>query len=118
MQGQVLEPRLSVWSPFWTGPGLIEAVVAHLYGVSPTDLHSTARGGARTAFARHLAMYLTRVVYGMTMTEVAIQFGRDRTTVSHACQRVEDMRDDPALDRLLWRLERMLRDAIDIEFMS
>ena len=119
MEGEILEPRRCVWNPFWrTGPAFAEAMVAHLYGVSTDDLHGTTRGGARTAFARQLAMYLTHVVYGLTLSQVATQFGRDRTTVSHACHRVEDMRDDPAIDRLLWRLERLLREAIDIELVS
>lgn len=119
MEGEILEPRRSVWNPFWrTGPGFAEVIIAYLYGVTASDLHATTRGGARTAFARQLAMYLTHVVYGLTLTQVATQFGRDRTTVSHALHRVEDMREDPAIDRLLWRLERLLREAVDIELVS
>jgi hypothetical protein len=32
-------------------------------------------------------------------------FGRDRTTVAHACLIVEDRRDDPVFDRILELLE-------------
>jgi hypothetical protein len=37
----------------------------------------------------------------MSLTEVGAMFGRDRTTVAHACLRVEYRRDDPNFDRAL-----------------
>jgi hypothetical protein len=43
------------------------------------------------------------------MTEVGQVFARDRTTVSYACGRVEDMRDDADFDRSLDLLESVLR---------
>ena len=46
-------------------------------------------------------MYLAHVCCGMTLTEVGAMFGRDRTTVAHACLRVEYRRDDPSFDRAL-----------------
>ena len=119
MEGQILEPRLCVWNPFWkTGPGFAEAIIAHFYGVSTDEMHAPARGHARTAFARQLAMYLLHVVYGLSLDEVAVKFSRHRSTVAHAIHRVEDMRDDPAVDRLLRRLERLLREVIDMELAS
>jgi len=33
---------------------------------------------------------------------------RDRTTISHACMIVEDMRDDPVLDQRICRIEALL----------
>jgi chromosomal replication initiation ATPase DnaA len=56
-------------------------------------------------------MYLMHVVYGLSMTEVAGNFGRDRSTACHACHRVEDLRDDPGFDRQLLHLENLLRAA-------
>jgi chromosomal replication initiation ATPase DnaA len=32
-------------------------------------------------------------------------FGRDRTTVSHACALIESLRDDAALEREIQRIE-------------
>ncbi len=50
-------------------------------------------------------MYLAHIVFGLSYTRVGICFGRDRTTVRHACALVEDRRDDPARDMALSALE-------------
>jgi hypothetical protein len=41
----------------------------------------------------------------LSLTDTGRLFGRDRTTVAHACCVVEDRRDDPAFDRALDLLE-------------
>jgi chromosomal replication initiation ATPase DnaA len=53
-------------------------------------------------------MYLSHVAFGLTFTETGRLFDRDRTTVSQACAIVEDLRDDPAMDRALSILEAAL----------
>lgn len=67
---------------------------------------SRCRAGA--ARARQIAMYLCHVVFGASLAEIGLAFGRDRTTVSHACGLIEDLRDDPAFDAELERLETVL----------
>ena len=42
------------------------------------------------------------------MTEIAFAFGKDRTTVGHACARVEDRRDDSGYDLLVSAVERVV----------
>jgi chromosomal replication initiation ATPase DnaA len=54
-------------------------------------------------------MYLAHVGLGMNLTEVARVFARDRTTVAHACARIEDRRDAAPFDRALDLLEGALR---------
>jgi chromosomal replication initiation ATPase DnaA len=98
-----------------SGLGLALAVVAHFYNVSLEDLRAGTRRGARVAFARQIAMYLVHVVYRRSLSEVGRAFGRDRTTASHACHRVEDLRDDPQFDRQIAHLENVLREAAAIE---
>ena len=58
------------------------------------------------AFARQIAMYLAHVGFGLSMAEVGRAFGRDRTTVVHACHLIEDRRDDVRFDQLLDHLEQ------------
>ena len=82
----------------------IESLVGSAFSVPLHDLRAASRGPATTAFARQVAMYLAHVELGLSLSIVATQFGRDRTTVSHACGRVEDRRDDPAVDRALFCL--------------
>ena len=72
-----------------------------VFGVARADLHHTTRGRAKVARARQVAMYLAHVACGLSLTETGRLFGRDRTTVAHACSVVEDRRDDPLFDRAL-----------------
>jgi chromosomal replication initiation ATPase DnaA len=70
-------------------------------------LHQS-RSMARAARARQLAMYLSHVILGKTLVEIGVAFGRDRTTVSHACALIEDLRDNPAFDAEVCQLEAVL----------
>lgn len=58
------------------------------------------------AFARQIAMYLAHVGFGLSMAEIGRAFGRDRTTVLHACHLIEDRRDEVRFDQLLDHLEQ------------
>ncbi len=84
-------------------------VVGFAFDVSQSDLDSPTRREAPIAFARQVAMYLAHVGFGLSLTEVGALFGRDRTTVAHACERIEDGRDDARLDRCLDVLEAVAR---------
>lgn len=87
---------------------LIESLVAAALGIGIADLRGESRGRAAVAFARQTAMYLAHVHFGLSLSEVGRTFGRDRTTVAHACARVEDRRDDPKFDRIVGCLESAL----------
>ena len=84
----------------------IELAVERVFGVQRQIIAQQNRGRAASAQARQVAMYLAHVGCGMTLTEAGRLFGRDRTTVAHACMVVEDKRDDPIWDQLLDLLER------------
>ena len=83
----------------------IEQAVVQVFGVGQDDLRRITRGRANVALARQVAMYLAHVVCGLTLTDTGRLFGRDRTTVAHACGVIEDRRDDPLFDRALDLLE-------------
>lgn len=67
------------------------------------------RAASRRAIVqrRQIAMYVSHVVLCYSLTDLGLAFGRDRTTVSHACHVVEDRRDDPAFDRFIASIERV-----------
>lgn len=90
----------------------IDAVIAAVFEVGLDDLSASSRGSARAAFARQVAMYLAHVACGLSLTETGALFRRDRTTVAHACNLVEDRRDEPAVDCLLEELERAVRSLL------
>jgi len=87
------------------GCAIAQAVVAIIckYGPGSTARVRPARAAA---FARQIAMYLAHVGFGLSMAEVAKAFGRDRTTVVHACHLIEDRRDDSRFDVMLDHLEQ------------
>ena len=88
-------------------------LVAYESNISKALIFNRSRCQAKAARARQLAMYLAHVVLGQSLTAVGYAFGRDRTTVSHACAVIEDMRDDPDFDAEVSRLESILEtDAV------
>ena len=87
---------------------VLEQAVSGVFMVGSADLWAGTRRHPRAAFARQVAMYLAHVACGLTLTEVGEVFSRDRTTVAHACGRVEDLRDAAAFDRSLELLEGVL----------
>ena len=87
----------------------VHDAVAAVYHVEKHLLGRPTRGRSRVAFARQVAMYLAHVTFGLTLTTVGRAFGRDRTTVAHACRLVEDARDDPEFDRTLELLEAIAK---------
>src|SRR5262249_20705729 len=66
---------------------------------------------ARESAARHIAFYITRVAFGMSLSRVAAAFGRDRSTIASACPAVEDRGDDARFDRWMEALERAAASA-------
>lgn len=83
--------------------------VAAARGVSLSALLRRSRGRDRDAAARQLAMYLVHVLLGRPQEVVAELFGRDRTTVAHACQRLEDFRDEEdGIEDEIARIEAIL----------
>jgi chromosomal replication initiation ATPase DnaA len=63
-------------------------------GVTREEILSHRRCSNEIASARQLAMYLVHTLLGRQYKDVGVLFDRDRTTVSHACARIEDQRED------------------------
>lgn len=60
------------------------------------------------AFIKHLSIYLCHVVLGHSMRKIASGFKLDRTSVSYACRKIEDKRDDVDWERFISRSERLV----------
>ncbi len=80
-------------------------MVAAARGVSLDDLMQRDRGIAEIATARQIGMYLMHTLFGRHYAEVGRFFGRDRTTVSHACAQIEEMRERAGFDAEIARIE-------------
>lgn len=92
---------------------LAREAVAFAFDVPAEEIAAPTRRSSRVAFARQVAMYLAHVAFELNLARVGQAFGRDRSTASHACQIVEDRRDDPQFDAWLEGLEDCLRNAPD-----
>jgi hypothetical protein len=83
------------------------------FGLETAALFAPTRGAPRAAFARQVAMYLAHTGFELSLETISRVFGRDRTTVSHACRVVEDGRDDIWLDCRLEALELFCRTGFE-----
>ncbi|WP_051929217.1 helix-turn-helix domain-containing protein [Thermopetrobacter sp. TC1] len=93
------------------------AVVASAFGLSRRALKQAGRDDARAVFARQVGLYLLHVVFSLPMQTVGQICGKDRTTVAHACRRVEDFRENAAFDAFMHDLElavSALESAVDM----
>ena len=94
------------------GCRLAVQLVSGRFEVPAAQIVARRRGSRRAARARQAAMYLANVALGLPVLAVGKAFRRDHTTVSYACHRVEDRRDDPAFDAALADLELAARIAL------
>jgi hypothetical protein len=92
---------------------LVSRCVACDFALEPGDLEAASRGPRRAVLARQIAMYLAHVGFALSFEAIGRAFGRDRTTVAHACRTVEDRRDDIWFDCRLATLELICRAALD-----
>lgn len=96
-------------------PELCEAmldIASALFNVSGKELRRPGRTSLGVARVRQIAMYVAHVQLQLSMSEVGRGFGRDRTTVLHACHLIEDMRDDPEFDRHVSLTEKIAIAAL------
>ena len=82
---------------------LMQALTVCL-GIPPADLEPR-QVSRRAIRQRHFAIYLSHVALGLSQRLTGRLFARDRTTVRYICARVENLRDDPRIDRMLSAIE-------------
>lgn len=97
---------------------LAEMAVCAALRLPAGAMRQRCRGVRRVALARQAAMYLAHVGFGLTLSRVGVCFGRDRTTVRHACALIEDRRDRPDFELAMAALEAGLaRLAIGLDVL-
>lgn len=93
----------------------VVALVAGATNVPAVLLLHRSRCTADVARARQLAMYLMHVVLQRTYEDVGRVFGRERTTIAHACAIIEDLRDEPGFDAIVAGLEASIVETPETE---
>lgn len=86
-------------------------VAGYALDVPAAEIFDLKRGTVAAAFARQVAAYLCHVGFEMSLARIAAAFGRDRSTIAHACHAIEDRREDVTFDAWVGGLEAMLRKA-------
>lgn len=109
------EPEIAAGSALERKLELCESMIdiaAAMFNVRGRDLRRAGRSSLGVSRVRQIAMYVSHVVLGLSMNEVGRGFGRDRTTVLHACHLIEDMRDDADFDAIVVMTERVAHAAL------
>jgi chromosomal replication initiator protein len=105
---EVLQKIVRTAVPSVTFDDIAHAVCTH-FALRLADLRSKRRS-RNVAGPRQIAMYLCRRHMNASYPHIAELFGRDHSTVIHAHRITEQrLKDDPALQATLERLERNLR---------
>lgn len=88
---------------------MIQNAVARHYQIRTQDFKSATRA-QKIALPRQVAMYLVRRYTGLGYNEIGTYFGdRDRTTVMHACEKIEaSLEDTQEIKRAIETIQTLL----------
>jgi hypothetical protein len=99
-------------------PRMICRIVGHMtseiFGLVASRVQLRRDRRRTLCHVRQIAMYVCHVALRIPLQEIGLAFGRDRTTVGHACHVVEDRRDDPAFDEFVGTVERIVSSAFSV----
>ena len=70
----------------------LQKIIAEYYNVRINELLSKSRK-RRITLPRQIAMRLAKELTNLSLPEIGEAFGRDHTTVLHACKKIDDMRN-------------------------
>ncbi len=87
---------------------LAEGYISRAFCIMPGEFYLPTRGPRNVSEARQLVMYIARVEFGLPTREIARRYQRDSSTVSHACRKTEDRRDDPSFDEIVTEIEGLV----------
>lgn len=104
----VRSPRLPASLPLRTVCRIVRQMVAELIPLFGDRVMLRRDRRRQVCHVRQIAMYVCHVALRISMSDIGDAFGRDRTTVGHACHVVEDRRDDPAFDDFVAAVERIV----------
>lgn len=75
-----------------SGSATVDAIIKRViaaFGITEKALLGTSRLRS-VLLPRQIAMYLAREVVGLSLPRIGAAFGKDHTTVLHACRKIED----------------------------
>ena len=92
-------------------PAYIISHVASFYSVPERDILGQKRD-AETMQARHTAIYLVRIMTGLSLQDIGDTFGRDHSTIRSSLARTEDqMESNPTFKTSVQNLMKTIREG-------
>ena len=90
----------------------IQEAVASYFNISIEDICNKKRTASIT-YARHIAMYLSRMILDWPLKNIGKEFGgRDHSTIIHACDKISaELEDNKKLQKDIGELERKIKDV-------
>mgnify|MGYP001563448983 CR=1 FL=1 len=70
-------------------PAIITKTLANYYGISTLALYSPTRS-QQIVKVRHLAIYICRILLGLSYPSLSVIFKRDRSSLIHAIRRIKE----------------------------
>ena len=108
--GEALRDITVVRDPKRITPETITACVAEYYNLSPQLLRGDSRK-KEIAHARHVAVYLTREMTGLSLPRIGDAFGRDHSTIINSCDKITRMLEGSSeLRGAIADLRRMIQE--------
>ena len=91
-------------------PDLIIDAVAEYYGLGAPLLRGNSRK-KEIAQARHVAVYLTREMTGMSLPRIGDAFGRDHSTIINSCDKITSLlSSDPDMKAVIADLKKIISE--------
>ena len=88
----------------------IQRAVADYFGINFSDIKGKKQN-KNVAFPRHIAQYLSRELTEYSTTEIGMEFGRDHSTVMHACEKIESkLHIDATLEETIRILTKKIKE--------
>ena len=89
----------------------IQEVVAAYYNITPEEICSKKRTATIT-YARHVAMYLSRMILHRPLKDIGVNFGgRDHSTIVHACDKISsELESNRKLQKEIEELEKKIKE--------
>ena len=89
----------------------IQEAVADYFNVRLLELKGNRRD-RKIARPRQIAMYLSKTLTTLSLPDIALQFGRDHTTIIHAVKTIEKLQaEDAALARDIQKVITILQEG-------
>lgn len=108
---EALKDIISNTKPKFITANLIKEKVAEFFNIKIEDFNAKKRTKS-IVYPRQIAMYLCRELTDMSLPKIGEEFGRDHTTILHACDKISsDMEIDPELKNVVNEIIKKIENS-------